>query len=408
MSAVKTTTKGVAAQIPDVDEMLQRARELRPFLEERARQTEIDGRVSTQATEKFVAGGFFNLLKPKRFGGYEFGPAAITQIGFELGRACASSSWCVTVGNVGAWAAACWPLEAQMDVWGKDPDTLVAGSVIPTGKCEAVEGGFVVEGRWGFASNCDNAQWIYIAAVLAGKDGAPASSCWFLIPRDELRIDHDSWRVSGLQGTGSKTVYTASPVFVPAHRMILFSDLAEGRNPGRAVEGNIVAHFSFPTFSAFALVGPILGAAQGALDAFVEMMRAKIRASLRPGVALTAAQNPHTQVTVGAASAAIDAAMLVLTSDLTAAEEKVRNGIELTVEERIKVRRSMAFGARQATEAVNMLFEGAGATALELSLSVQRHWRDANAGARHMGLDPNAIYGLVGQERFGLKPMGQF
>jgi 3-hydroxy-9,10-secoandrosta-1,3,5(10)-triene-9,17-dione monooxygenase len=229
-----------------------------------------------------------------------------------------------------------------------------------------------------------------------------------MVPAAALTIDQHSWRVAGMQGTGSKTLVAGEPVFVPRHRAIRFSDVVRGTTPGHAIPDNIMAQFGFATWGAVTLVAPLLGTAQGALDWFVGAMRSKAKSSLQPGAPVSAAQSPNTQMRVGEASAKIDSAMALLMADLTPLEAKIRSGQSPSVAERIRIRRDIGFAARQASDAVTLLFEGAGAASAALDAPIQRHWRDIHAAARHASLDVQAIYALVGQERFGLEPTGQY
>jgi 3-hydroxy-9,10-secoandrosta-1,3,5(10)-triene-9,17-dione monooxygenase len=329
------------------------------------------------------------------------------RVGFEIGRGCASTAWCAMLGNCNSWFTSFWPLEAQLDVWGETPTALLAGTFMPTGKSERADGGYMVEGQWPFASNCDNSEWYFVSAKLPAIEGAAPGVGLFLMPRDALATDHASWQVSGLQGSGSKTLYAERPVFVPDHRVIKVADVMAGNPPGRSVPGNAMAAFGFSTFAAAALVAPLLGSAQGALDWFVEAMKTK--SAGRPGAApVTAAETPNTQERAGRASAAIDAAMSLLMAALTSAEAKVQAGEALTVAERLRVRRAFGFTARQAVDVVNLLFEGAGASSANVDSPIQRHWRDVNAGARHISLDVQAINTVVGQHLLGLTPNGPY
>ncbi|KKC27008.1 acyl-CoA dehydrogenase family protein [Sphingomonas sp. SRS2] len=390
------------------DEVVARAAALRPVLAERARQTEADGRVSDDTTRLLREAGIFRLGQPLAFGGSAQPPSTMLRVGFEIGRACGSTGWCAMIGAVNAWLASYWPIEAQREIWGDAPDNLVIGTFVPTGQCEPVDGGYQVHGRWPFASNCDNADWIFVSASLPASGDRPADVGWFMVPRTELSIDHDSWRVSGMQGTGSKTLFSDKPLFVPLHRVVRFSDVVRVSTPGRAVEGNVMASFGFTTFGATTLVAPLLGMAQGGLDWYIETMAKKARTSLKPGGAGLVAHSPFVQARVGAASAAIDAAMALLLTSLRPAEAKIMGGGTLDNAERIRIRRDIGFAAQQAAHSINLLFEGAGASATSLDTPIQRYWRDINAAARHASLDVQAINALFGEERFGLPPTGQF
>ncbi|QUT04624.1 acyl-CoA dehydrogenase family protein [Sphingobium phenoxybenzoativorans] len=393
---------------PDVDELIERAAALRPMLFDRAAQTERDQCVSREVTAELVRAGLYRICQPRRFGGYGLPPSVMLQVGFELGRACGSTAWCVMIGNVNAWMTSYWPIEAQQEIWAESSDDLVIGTFVPTGNCSPAPGGYHVSGRWPFGSNCDHAAWMFVGAALPDADGKPADVGWFMIPRAELGIDHDSWRVSGMQGTGSKTLFANDPLFVPDHRIIRFSDVMRGTTPGPKEAGLDMSMFAFTTFGALGLVAPLLGMAQGALDWFSDTMQKKVKTSLKPGGAGTAAQSPFTQTRIGEASAAIDSALCLLLADLAPVEKKVMEGQPLTVTERIRIRRDIGFAAAQSVRAVNLLFEGAGASAASLDAPIQRYWRDINAAARHATLDVQTIYSLVGQDRLGVPTTSPF
>jgi alkylation response protein AidB-like acyl-CoA dehydrogenase len=397
-----------ALQPPSLDTLVARARDRKPMLSQLAKDTEAARRVSPSTTALLKAEGLFDLVKPKRFGGFEYPPSALLRVGFELGQGCGSTAWCVMISNVNAWFASYWPLQAQTDVWGETPDNLLSGTVMPTGKCQRVDGGYEITGRWPWASNCENSDWVFVSAMLSDTPGVAPNAGWFLTPTSSLSVDQATWFVSGMQGTGSKTLFAETPVFVPEHRVILFSDVLAGTTPGRSIPGNIQSAFLFGTFGGVSLAAPLLGMAQGALDWYTQAMQNKLRAGSRPGAPPSAAHSPFTQERAGRASAAIDSAMALLLADLCAAELKIHAGEVIGTAERIRVRRDLGFAAHQAVCAVNALFEGAGASGADLDSPIQRFWRDINAAARHVSLDVQGINSMVGQQLFGLQPVGMF
>ncbi|MDB5875041.1 MAG: hypothetical protein JWQ07_4483 [Ramlibacter sp.] len=409
MNLVTTTHRTQETiQRPSLEGLVERARSLQPVLREAAKSTEANRRVSPATMGLLSQAELLGLTKPKQFGGFEYGPSALLPIGFELGRACGSTAWCAMLANCNSWFLAYWPQEAQDEIWKSKPANLIAGTVVPTGLCEPAEGGFQISGRWPFASNCENSQWLFVSAMLPERDGVPAGVGWFLIPSSSVEIDQSSWHVAGMQGTGSKTLHASMPVFVPNHRVIRFSDVQQGTTPGVSIPDNAMAKFAFSTFGAVALIGPVLGMAQGALDWFTESLRSKARANMRPGPAMLASANPFTQERAGRAAAGIDAAMGLLRVALAPAEEAVYAGQIPDIDQRLRVRRAIGFAARQSVEAVNVLFEGAGASSGDLDSPIQRHWRDVNFAARHVSLDVQGINAMVGQHLLGLQPMGSF
>ena len=160
--------------------------------------------------------------------------------------------------------------------------------------------------------------------MIPGKDGPPTLA-WCLVPVSDVIVDHDSWNVSGLQGTGSKTVFVIDPVFVPKHRILPLGAVFSGKVPGLEIPDNDQARFGYPTFGPTALVAPIVGMAQGALDAFTETARGARRMA-RPGVFEKVAESPLIQSLIGEAAARIDAAHTLMVTSLREGQELVRAG----------------------------------------------------------------------------------
>lgn len=404
MSTETSTSRTKEPAPPSIDELMARAASLRPAIAERAEATERERRVSGDTIKLLADQGLLSMSKPARFGGCEYGPSAMVRLGYELGQACGSTAWCAALSNCNALFVSYWDIQAQQDVWGEAQDNLVAAPLAPTGKCERVDGGFRVWGSWPYASNCENSQWTVLSAIIPDDGTGPSGPAWFLTPMSTVRVDQDTWRMAGLQGTGSKTLRAEEPVFVPAHRMVRISDVIALTTPGTRLEDNPLAQFGWSTFGAAALIAPLLGMARGALDWFVDNMRSKIR----PGATTSAAHNLFVQERAGRAEVMLDAALGLVLRDLEEAEAIVFAGGSLDESLRIRIRRDCGFAARQAVEVVNSLFEAAGASSADLARPIQRFWRDVNAGANHVSLDERAIMAMVGQKLFGLAPVGQY
>jgi resorcinol 4-hydroxylase (FADH2) len=405
MQATRAVANDTAETRPEFATILARLRELRSEIASRALATEKAKRVPAETMEALRDTGAFRTMQPKRFGGYEYGPAEMAEIGFELGCACGSTGWCGTLAVCFGWKMAFFPLEAQEEVYA-DPDNLLAVSYTPSPKVEEVAGGYKISGTWPYASGVDSAAWLILAVLIPGK-GTPPSLAWCLVPVSDVVVDHDSWNVSGLEGTGSKTVAIPDPVFVPKHRVLPIGAVFSGKVPGLEVPGNHQARYGFPTFGPTALVSPIVGMAQGALDAFTETARNAQRMA-RPGVFEKVAESPLIQSLIGSAAARIDAAQTLMVTSLREGQEVVRAGGTLDTEQRVRIRRNHGFAARTSAEVVNDLFFKVGAASIDEKSRVQRFWRDANAAALHTSIDWDTLSALYGTQQLGLQPQGLF
>jgi len=215
---------------PPLSQLLAAATGLRPYLRERARQTDEDRRVSDASTDRFREAGFFKLMQPARYGGYEYGFTAMGDVISELGRACTSSSWSCSLGAIHQWLIGTFPVEAQDDVWGENPDAIICASYAPAVKAERVAGGYVIEGKWLWASNVDNSQWCMVGVQLPSDDGKTSQPGFLLVPRKEWEIE-DNWYMAGQSGTGSKTVVINKKTFVPEHRKLTIAEASSNNHP---------------------------------------------------------------------------------------------------------------------------------------------------------------------------------
>ena len=94
--------------------LIEKARAMAPFLEERAHKAEKDRRISTETDREFIDAGFYAALQPRRYGGLELDYGAQTQFAIELSRVCASSGWSIpyiyrTTGSTGVNERGRWP-----------------------------------------------------------------------------------------------------------------------------------------------------------------------------------------------------------------------------------------------------------------------------------------------------------
>jgi len=165
------------------------------------------------------------------------------------------------------WAAFL-PEDAAREIYSAS-DAVVAGALRPTGRARPVDGGFVVDGRWSFASGISHSTW-WNAGCLVARDGggdedaprlpAPEAQLVFFPAADGKLIEN--WDVGGLRGTGSHD-YAVSGLFVPRARAIPFDSAPRApgplyRLPRQVLLDNMMA--ALP-----------LGIARTAIDSLVKM-----------------------------------------------------------------------------------------------------------------------------------------
>src|ERR1700750_884113 len=128
--------------------VLDGVRDLLPTLRERADETERLRVVPEASIKELAETGFFKLLQPKRYGGFESSPIDFYEGVKEIAGACGSTGWVSSVVGVHPWQVGLFADEAQQAVWGEDQHTRLSSSYAPTGKATVTDGGFTLNGRW--------------------------------------------------------------------------------------------------------------------------------------------------------------------------------------------------------------------------------------------------------------------
>ncbi|MGO4615376.1 3-hydroxy-9,10-secoandrosta-1,3,5(10)-triene-9,17-dione monooxygenase oxygenase subunit [Nocardia sp. 2YAB30] len=350
--------------------LLERVRDLVPNIRERATNTERQRRLPEHTIRELTDAGVFRMLQPRRFGGDESSPVEFFEVIRAIAAACPSTGWVASVFGTHAWQLALFPLEAQHDVWSDNPDALVSTSYVPAGTLTPVDGGFELSGRWGFSSGCDHADWVMVGASAPGVDGAPGVHLTLLVPRGDYRID-DVWHAVGLSGTGSHDI-VIDKAFVPVHRTH-DAELHNAELGGVPADVNALYRLPFTSILPSGVAAPVIGAAQGAYEAYLERMRERATAT-----------DPFTHVHIARAASEIDAAILQMDRNLSEELRYAEAGEDIPIELRLRARRDQVRGTERAVEAIELLFRISGGRGARTPNVVERHWRDAHAGSLHL------------------------
>ena len=363
---------------------IERARQLVPALQERAARADELRRVPEETIADFQAAGFFRMLQPKRFGGFEVDPQVFYEVQTLIATGCPSSAWVLGVVTVHSWQLALFDDRAQQDVWGDDTSTLISSSYAPTGKVTRVDAGFRISGRWSFSSGCDHCQWIFLGGFAPTDPGAKGPDMrTFLLPRADYTID-DNWHVMGLKGTGSKDI-VVDDVFVPEHRTHKLIDGFKCKSPGH--ELNTAPLYKLPFGQVFvrSVSTSAIGMAEGCLNAYLDIAAKRVAASDASQVAA----DPTAQVVAAQAAETIDTVKLVLRRNFDEMMAAVRAGEPIDVERRIKFRYDSSLAVTKCMAAIDAVFSASGGRAIFLNSPLLRYFLDIHAARAHYANNPD-------------------
>jgi len=341
--------------LPDEERaLLDRARALIPRLAKRAPAATAARRLPAETIAEYRDAGILRILQPKRFGGRQGRFSLFSRIVEELTYGCASSAWVYAVLAEHQWIIAQYPEQAQIDVWGDDPEAVASSSLAPRAAAKPVAGGWRLSGRYSFSSGCDYAQWAILGAFL-GEMGDPRHIAYVLVPLGEVEVI-DDWQVLGLAGTGSKSL-VLHDVFIPEHRCVIVSDLFAGTPPGALV------HPDYPVLRAprgflvsYSLPPVAIALGRRALDIACAALARRVSRGVTK-----VAESEVVQMAIGEAAAAIDVATLMLHTGRESSTAAVSSGRKITEAEAVRARRDMVYAQHQVSWAVERLCELDGA-----------------------------------------------
>lgn len=365
--------------IPTEAELIARAKALQPMLRERAQACEDLRRVPDDTMRAFQDAGFFKIMQPAIYGGYEHHPMVAFRVAIELAKACPSSAWVENLLSVHNWELGLLDPRAAAEVWKADTSVLLSSSYAPFGKVEAVDGGFRVSGRWPWSSGCDHGKWAILGGIVRGPNGADPRA--FIVSREDYRID-DTWHVIGLQGTGSKDI-VVEDAFVPEYRTHSYMQAFMRQERGREAFTAKTYRYPFGIVFAYCLAVVTIGMAEGALDAFKADMAERLGAY----DGAKAAEDPFVRHRLAVAEGLIRGVRNRLESNFAVMDEYVERGEEMSLELRVQNKWDAQVIARESMEAVNLLFKACGGRGIRKEHPVQRFFRDIHAASNHAFLN---------------------
>lgn len=372
------------------------ARELAPRAAAAAAAAERARRLPAELSAAIAEAGLYRLCVPARLGGAEAPPADLLGAVEALAAGDGAAGWCVAVCATAGMLAAYLDADAAGEVYG-DPLGVAGGVFAPSGRAAAVDDRLEVSGRWRFASNVANCDWLMAGCTVFDGDeprttpaGRPDVRL-VLLPADAVEVI-DTWSVSGLRATGSHD-FVVERVGVPAARSAsLITD--RPRQPG--------ALYGFPAFgllaASIAAVG--LGIARGALGELAELAGAKT-----PTVSTRKlAERGATQAGAARSEAGVRAARALLFDAVERGWEAARAepGMTIPRELRVGLRLAATHAVEASAEAVDTVQRLAGGSAIYESSPLERRFRDIHAVTQHMLVGP-ATWELTGRSLLGLE-----
>ena len=241
----------------------------------------------------------FGLCSPSELGGVDAHPILQTQIIADITSHDSAAGWCALIGShESAWVASRLPDSAVERVFAdsKTRWPVTCGSIAPEGVAEQVEGGWMVSGRWGWASGIHHSDYVLAQCRIPSQEpepGKPPPLVTVAAPKSDVVVE-DTWHTLGMRGTGS-THYRYDNVFVPDEMCLAGFERPPLRGDGWLARPTV-------TFLTAAGYGFPLGVAKRALEEITTQATAHTRTGQRASIS----EQQHFQGDLGRIAALVE------------------------------------------------------------------------------------------------------
>jgi len=397
-AAVSAVTGRAALDDAFPAELIERARAMIPTLKGRARRTTLEGKVPAETIAEVKAAGFFRVLQPRRWGGYEMHPNVFFEIQKLLAEGCMSTGWVYGVLGCHPYELALFDDRAQAEVWSDDPDMLVSSTYQPVGKVEPADGGFYLSGRWGFSSGSTHCGWVLLGGINFVTDGPPDMRT-FLLPRSDYEVIEGTWDTFGLQGTGSFDILV-DRVFVPDYRTHKASDGFACENPGQLANPGALYRIPWAQIFVRSVSTAAFGGARAATAAALEIMQSRV--SSNTGKA--SKSDPFLQAAITRAIAEVDEMEMTQRATFDEHMAYAERGEPIPMERRALFAYQSSNVVRRMADLADDMVKLLGGRAIYMSSPIIQPWLDLMAARAHVANDPGNRSADVIATRYGDQP----
>lgn len=383
--------------------MIARAKAMIPVLRSRQAEAEAAGRLLEITNQEFLDAGFYRVVQPRRFGGYEFGLPDYVRVMMQVARGCPSSAWVLALVSGHPVMLADFDIRAQIEAYGNDGDYRCpsVGSPIPM---KREKDGFRVSGGWDYASGCDVSTHVMVSGVAPNDEGGMTARL-MLIDREDYTIVNN-WRMMGMQGTGSRKV-VVEDLFIPEYRTAPMS-MWQAKS-GNAVHPNPMYSGRKGAYFLIELGAVVIGTVMGALDIYEEICLTK---SMRFPPKVPLFESHEFQQYFGDAQGKIDAAEALL---IRVTEQYVEacsadpiTGGEFSEETDRRLFVAAQEACQLAWAALEIIFTTAGTSIGAKDSMLARIYRDASVQKTHFVQQRSRSAVNAARLHFGMAPLTPF
>lgn len=383
MNMTETLTREAATGSDRVTDYVQRARSIAPLIRQEAAAIERDRTITKPVADALDELGLHRMLEPVELGGGGLLPSEGMRVYEELAKADGSTGWAMMASTWGT-AGVIGQLSPEVvdALLSRDEPFIVAGQLLPRHPGVQVEGGYIIDGNYSFASGSDHATWIgagfYVADEqgnpILGANGQPQARI-ALLPKDQVEFKNN-WDVWGLAGTGSHD-YTVSKKFVPAE----YTTQTFGGTPTRS---EVLYKLGNEFVGGICHAPIVLGIATRALELVAKITDGKVR----PTYSVPVGEADIFRLDFARKEADLQAARLYCYDVVESAEAAVSAGQPVTPEQIARAAQMLSWVHEVTADIVMFAHRWGGSQSIGRTSTLGRFVRDMNVATQHLLVDP--------------------
>ena len=342
--------------------------------------------ISQDIVEQFKDIGIYRSFVPKAFGGDEKSPSEFLKAIEAISAADGSAGWVASFGMNPAYLASL-PLATVKQVWHDSPNTVFAGGIFPPQKAKKVDGGYIVSGRWQFASGCMGASLLGVGIMPDDGTKLPKMA---VLKAEQVNIEK-TWQVHGMIGTGSFDL-VVKEVFVPEEWTFVRGGAPTVASP----------FFKYPSlsFAAQALSATALGIAREAIDVLVGSAKGRKSVTGAPNLG----ERNYAQIDIAKAEAKLRSARAFFYEATDELWHEITTDNQPTPHQVNMVRLATTNVARECAEATRTAYHLSGMEGAYLDNTLSSCFRDVHLVTQHAFMG-EITYQNAGAMMFGHQPL---
>ena len=315
--------------------------------------------------------GWFKFLVPQVYGGLQLPLPDMVRLEESLAWANGSLGWVVTLCAGAGWFGGFLSPEIAPLIFA-DPHLCLAGSGAATGTATTTDGGYLINGRWKYASGVHHATHLTANCVikqngetLLNDDGTPLILPFIFDRKDVSLIS--AWKFMGMMGTGSDA-YEVRDLFVEKNRCFKI-------DPDNAVIAGPLYQYPFIQLAEATLAANISGMAVHFTDLFAAIFDERPENKHLTADRRTVIKQLHEKLT-----GRLNAVRLEFYSAVDASWQGALMGKATQLQQIGESSRKLA---RTARECVDELYPYCGLQAANPDTEINQVWRDLHTASQH-------------------------